>query len=205
MNATPTPVAPGKSPFHVRGSTYIGIRAHIDEKVVGGLSAVLSLLPDEAHQVFCTQVFLPVATYDALPMRTLTEATALAEGSEYAHSVRKRARVVAQRDISGLYKLLFKAVSPATAAERLQKAALRYFDFGDVTILDKGSKHSIISHGGIPRFIIPWYTPMIEGYTAVVLEIAGARNPAARTEIIKRDGEREGIETVIVRVELSWG
>lgn len=205
MSTTPTPIAPGKSPFHVRGSTFVAVRSYIDEHVPNGLSAVLAYLPDEAHRAFSSQVFLPVANYDVLPLRPLTEAVALAEGLPYAQSVRGRARIVARRDISGLYKLLFKAISPATAAERLQKAALRYFDFGEVSILERGSKHSVLIHGGIPRFIVPWYVPMIEGYTAVVLEMAGGRNPVARTDASRQDGEREGIETAALRLELSWG
>ncbi|MCC6557167.1 MAG: hypothetical protein IT372_29795 [Polyangiaceae bacterium] len=199
-----SPVPPGTSPFHVRGSTYVGVRSYIDARVPGGLSAVLPHLPDEAHRAFSSQVFLPVSMYDALPLRALTEATALAEGLPYAQSVRGRARIVAQRDITGLYKLFFKAVSPARAAERLQRAALRYFDFGGVEILEKAARRSVVVHGGVPRFLVPWYVPMLEGYTAVVLEVAGGRSPAVRTEPPLRDGERAGIETVSLRIELAW-
>lgn len=162
-------------------------------------------MPDEAHRSYVSQVFLPVAMYDVLPLRTLTEATALAEQLPLSESVRIRARIIAQRDITGLYKFFFKAVSPTTAAERLQRTALRYFDFGDLSIPEKGAKRSILIHKGVPRFILPWYLPMIDGYTAVVLELAGARHPVTRTDPPVRDGEREGIETVTVRIELSWG
>lgn len=163
-----------------------------------------SFLPDEAHMAFASQVFLPVSMYDVLPLLPLAEATALAEKLPLAQSVRQRARLVAQRDISGLYKLFFKAVSPATAAERLQRAALRYFDFGHVEILEKGPKRSFIEQKGLPRFLLPWYLPMIEGYTAVVLELAGARHPVTKTDAPKKDGHREGIDTVTLGIELSW-
>lgn len=204
MSAIPSPVSPGKSPFHVRGSTYLGVRAHIDERVKGGMDAVLAHLPDEAHRAFSQQVFLPVAMYDALPLRTLTEATALAEGVPFEVSVRARARDVALRDLNGLYKLLLKAVSPATAAEKLQRAALRYFDFGAVDIVERGKNHCVIVQSGVPRFVAPWYCPMVEGYTVVVLEMAGAKGATAQISPPRRDGEREGIETVSVRIELGW-
>lgn len=204
MTVTPSPVIPGNSPFHVRGSTYVGVRDHIERHVPGGLAAVRELLPDEAHRAFASQVFLPVAMYDVLPLLPLTEAVALAEKLPYAQSVRQRACAVAQRDISGLYKLFFKAVSPATAAERLQRAALRYFDFGQVAIVEKGPKRTLLEHKGLPRPLIPWYMPMIDGYTSVVLEIAGARYPRTRTDPPSKDGHREGIETVTVRTEMTW-
>jgi hypothetical protein len=204
MTVTPSPVVPGQSPFHVRGSTYLGVRDYIDRQVPGGLAAVRTLLPDNAHVIFASQVFLPVAMYDVLPLLPLTEATAIAEKLPYAQSVRQRARIVAQRDITGLYKLFFKAVSPATAAERLQRAAVRYFDFGGLGLGTKGPHRALLEHKGMPRFLLPWYLPMIEGYTAVVLELAGARNPVTRTDTPKKDGHREGIETVSVGIELSW-
>lgn len=205
MAVASSSVAPGRSPFHVRGSTYVGIREHIEQHVPGGFAAVLALLPDEAHVAFASQVFLPVAMYDVLPLLPLTEAVAKAEKIPYAQSTRQRARTVAQRDITGLYKLFFKAVSPATAAERLQRTALRYFDFGEVNILERGPHRTLIEHKGLPRSLIQWYVPMIEGYTSVVLEMAGAKNSVTRTELPKKENFREGIETVSIRIELSWG
>jgi len=204
MTVTKAPVTPGTGPFHVRGSTYLGVRSYVDECVPGGMEAVLAVLPDEAHRAFASQLFLPVSFYDVLPVRTLTEAVAVVEGLPHATSVRARARRVAQRDITGLYKLFFKAVSPATAAERLQKASLRYFDFGRLEILERAPKRSVIVARDLPRFITPWYLPMTEGYTAVVMELAGARAPTLRAEAPRREGEREGLETVSVQFELGW-
>jgi hypothetical protein len=204
MMVSPAPIAPGHSPFHVRGSTYVGVRDHIDRDVPGGFDAVRVFLPDQAHVAFASQVFLPVSMYDVLPLIPLTEAVAIAEKLPYAQSVRQRARVVAQRDISGLYKLFFKAVSPSTAAERLQKAAVRYFDFGGVHILEKSPYRTLLEHKGLPRPLLPWYLPMIEGYTSVVLEMAGAKNSSARTDLPRKEGHRDGIEVVSIRIELSW-
>jgi hypothetical protein len=182
----------------------VGIRDQIDQQVPGGLAAVLAFLPDDALKAFASQVFLPVAMYDVLPLLPMSEAVAMALNIPHAQSVRLRARMLAQRDITGLYKLFFKAVSPATAAERLQRTAMRYFDFGEVNILEKGPNWTLIEHKGLPRIMLPWYIPMIEGYTSVVLEMAGAKNPLARTDSPKKDNFREGIETISIRIELSW-
>lgn len=204
MAVTSIPLPPGRSPFHIRGPTYVGIRDQIDQQVPGGLPAVLAFLPDDALKAFASQVFLPVAMYDVLPLLPMSEAVAMALNIPHAQSVRLRARMLAQRDITGLYKLFFKAVSPATAAERLQRTAMRYFDFGEVNILEKGPNRTLIEHKGLPRIMLPWYIPMIEGYTSVVLEMAGAKNPLARTDSPKKDNFREGIETISIRIELSW-
>lgn len=204
MTLTSLPVRPGQSPFRVRGSTYVGVREWVDERVRGGLPAVLEHISDGDRRDFVSQVFLPVGLYDALPLRPFTEAVALAEGRAYDESVRTRARAVAQRDIGGLYKLLLRAVSPATAIDRLTRVAQRYFDFGAVTTRSAGDRRVEGTHTGMPRVIAPWFTPMLDGYAATVLEMSGARSPRVRFSAPERDGEREGIETVTIRFEVSW-
>lgn len=57
---------------------------------------------------------------------------------------------------------------------------------------------------GMPRLIAPWFMPMLEGYASTVLEMSGARSPRIRFSAPERDGEREAIETVAVRFEVSW-
>lgn len=56
----------------------------------------------------------------------------------------------------------------------------------------------------MPRLIAPWFMAMIEGYVATVIEMAGARSPRIRFSAAARDGEREAIETVVVRFEVTW-
>lgn len=195
---------PGQSPFHVRGSTYLGIREYIDRHIPNGLPAVLAHLPDTAHREFASQTFLPVAMYDALLIRPYTEATAAVEGKPYAASVTSRAKTIAQRDVAGLYRLLLRAVSPATAAERLQRAALRYFDFGSFAIVETSKQHCTILQSGWPAFLMPWFTAMIEGYAKVVLEAAGGRLVAVSSESPRTEGKQGGIDTVSTRITMSW-
>lgn len=188
----------------MRGSTYLGIREWVNDRVRGGLPAVLEHISDGDLRDFASQVFLPVGLYDVLPLRPLTEAVALAEGRAYDESVRTRARAVAQRDINSLYKLLLRAISPATAVDRLQRVAQRYFDFGGTSVRSIGERRTEGTNTGMPRFIAPWFTPMLDGYMATILEISGARSPRVRFSAPERDGEREGIETVTIRFEVSW-
>lgn len=202
--APAAPLSPGRSPFHVRGSTYVGIREYIDTQLRDGLPAVLAHLPDAAHRDFASQTFLPVTMYDALPIRSLTEAIAMAERVPYSTSVAGRARLVAQRDVAGLYKLLLRAVSPATAAERLQRAALRYFDFGSLSLGEQSREHCVFQQSGWPEVLWPWFAAMLEGYAPVVLAAAGARSSAVSSGLPHIDGRRAGLDTVSFPITLRW-
>lgn len=196
---------PGESPFHVRGSTYLGMRAFVDQRVPGGLATVLPRLPDDAHRAFMSQMFLPVAYYDALPIRPISEAIAEAQGVSYVESVRSRGVLVAQRDLGGLYKVLLKVVSPELVAERLQRVALRYVDFGAVEIVSSGTGRSEGRMEQIPAPIAVWLAPMLSGYGTQALRAAGAVAPRVRVEAPVRDGERGGVETVTLRFHFTWG
>jgi hypothetical protein len=204
MTVSPLLVPPGRSPFHVRGTTYLRVREWVNDRVPGGLPAVLEHIADRELREFISQVFLPVRDYDALPLRPFTEAVALVEGRPWAESVRNRARAVAESDINGLYKLLLRAVSPATAVERLQRISQRYFDFGSASVRALGDRRAEGSQTGMPRPLAGWFMPMLEGYGATLLEMTGARAPRLRFSSPERDGEREGIETVTLRFEVSW-
>lgn len=188
----------------MRGSTYVGIREYIDTRMRDGLPAVLAHLPDAAHRDFVSQTFLPVTMYDALPIRALTEAIAMAEGVPYSASVSDRARMVAQRDVAGLYRLLLRAVSPATAAERLQRAALRYFDFGTLSIRERSRESCVFQQSGWPEVLLPWFVAMLDGYAPVVLGAAGARSAAVTSGLPHIDGRRAGLDTVSFQITLSW-
>jgi hypothetical protein len=195
---------PGESPFHVRGSTYHGMREFVERRVTGGLDAVLPHLPDDEHRSFAAQIFLPTSQYDALPIRPISEAIAAAQGLPYYESVRSRGSLVAQRDLGGLYRILLKVVSPELVAERLQRVSLRYFDFGAVEVVDTSKGRSETRMKGIPLPIAMWIGPMITGYATEALKAAGASAPRVRVDAPVRDGERSGVETVMLGIHLSW-
>lgn len=196
--------APGESPFRVRGSTYLGIREHVDKRLRGGLDALMAHLPSDAHRRFAAQIFLPVGWYDALPIIELTRAVAAVEQAAYADSVRERAVLVAQRDLSGLYKLLLKVVSAELVLERLQRASLRYFDFGRVEVRATGKGRSEGAYREIPAPLAAWFSPMITGYAAEALRAAGASAPRVRFDAPEPDGERFGVPLVALPFAFSW-
>ena len=194
--------APGDSPFKVKGSPYATITEHA-RGIEGGHARFLEHLPDDAHREFARTLFLPVSQYDALPLVTLTRALSEAEGSDHFTSVRERSRRAAERDLSGVYRLLLKAVSPQNAVERLQKMSLKYFSFGEAAILQRERGLVVAELRQIPASLGAWFEPMLSGYGPVLIERSGGRDASVAASTIP-DGKAHGVPLGRVRIEFRW-
>ncbi len=194
--------APGESPFKVKGSPYVTMTEHA-RGIDGGMERFLEHLPDDAHREFARTVFLPVSQYDALPLVPMTRALAEAEGSEHFASVRDRSRRAAERDLSGVYRLLLKAVSPEHVVDRLQKVSLRYFNFGEAQILDRTRGHVIGELSQIPASLAAWFEPMLAGYGPVLIERSGGRSAVVEATSTP-EGEAHGVRLCRIRIDFRW-
>lgn len=198
------PVPAGTSPFRVKGTSLLAIQQHA-ASVPGGLDAVVALFDDPKLAEFARQLFLPVAVYDALPILPFAEAIAHLKGATLAESVSARARVVAERDITVVQKLLFKLVSTETLlVDRLPKVALRYFDFGRTHARLVGPKRCELTMEALPAFLTPWFAAMLQGYVPFAMERAGARHPALRARDPREDGARGGLPTATLTCVATW-
>jgi hypothetical protein len=196
--------APGESPFHVRGSTYLGMRDHVKANIPGGMDAVANALPDGPHREFVRQMFLAVGWYDALPIRPITEVIAKLERRPWDESVRARAQQVAVRDLTIIHRVLLAASSPERVVEKLQRAALQYFDFGQTEIVDNQPGQSKFVLRGVPQPLGAWFLPMLDGYAGTLIARAGGKNPTVTGRLIPR-GREDRIGLVDVHVDVVWG
>jgi hypothetical protein len=196
--------APGESPFHVRGSTYIRVRDYAAERVSGGMQAVAGALPEGPHRSFALQAFTAKGWYDALPIRPITELIAKLEGRAWEESVRGHAENIARRDLGLLGRVRMRASSPERMVEKLQHAALETFDFGEseVTEADKG-RARVVFHQ-VPQPLGSWFLAMIHGYAGILLNHAGAKAPEIGGRLIPKGRAEGGMGLVDVRVDLNW-
>lgn len=195
--------APGESPFHVRGSTYLGMRDYVKAKIPGGMDAVAGALPDGPHREFVRQVFVAVGWYDALPIRPITEIIAKLERRSWEESVRARACDAAIRDLNIVHRVLLAASSPERVVEKLQRAALQYFDFGETEVVENQPGHSKFVLRGVPQPLGSWFLPMLDGYAGTLIARAGGKQPSVTGRLIPR-GREGAIGLVDVHVDMSW-
>ncbi len=197
------PVA-GGSPFHCKGLVYQGAKAYYEKRIPGGTKEMRSWMTDPALFTFWDRDFLAGAWYDALPIVELSRAAAHAAGVPHLILVKENARAVAERDIHGVYKVLLRLASPELVVKRLPRAALQYFDFGEVRDEQLEGKSFTATQFGIPEHMSAWMSACIQAFSPVALETAGAKNVRVRTTVSPVVGQREGVDLVEIRIQMTW-
>jgi hypothetical protein len=196
--------APGEGPFRAKGTVYTGLVVSTDQRCPGGFKAVLDNLPDDALRAFFTQRFLASSRYDIFPIIPFSRAAAKLAGLPPLQYSKEGARFAANRDIHGVYRFLLKLASPRLVAERLPRAYMQYFDFGQVEGRSLGEREFEIVGRGFPEPVAEWLVTAIEGFVPVAMQIAGARGILTRIDPLVREGEQHGVPLVRSRLHLMW-
>ena len=204
MSATDIQYPPGKSPFHVKGVVYLGLREYFAEQILGGLEALTKEFPDDELRAFFAGQFLTGGWYDALPLLPILTAASQAKSISLPQVIREGSRFQARRDIRGIHRLLLKLVSPEHVVVRLPRVLPQYFDFckAETTIVGRGHAESWLE--GMPVPLIPWWRPAAETFTSTALTMAGAREVGAFWYEPEPMGEAHGVSVVRLRSRITW-
>jgi hypothetical protein len=192
----------GTSPFRVKGHVYQKMMEDICAST--GLEPLLHFLRDEDVSRFAGQQFTAGGWYDALPMMPLSIAHARVAGVPFHQHLRERGRWVAEQDIPGIYRFLFKLASPEVLVSKLPRAAAMYFDFGDAECKTLRPGHVLTYQSGVPSLLVPLLAATTEGFVAAALEMAGARRPQVRCIATPKDGDRAGLPTMTICLDVTW-
>jgi len=202
--ASLSPFAPGTSPFHVKGNGYRGQIDYIQAHVPGGLAAVLEQVPGKELAAYLGQPFLAGSWYDLFPFVALQKAAGLTLGISGLEFATRFSRFQAQRDISGLYRLLLKLASPEMVMARLPKVAGQYYDFIEVTVseVEKGVFESRIS--GAPAVAAGMYRVSSTAFVQEALTAAGAKGVNVQWVGATPAPDRHGVKIVTLTRRVSW-
>jgi hypothetical protein len=195
--------APGQSPFHVRGSTYLGVREQADANIAGGMAALTAELPEGPHRAFAGQAFSPESWYDALPLRPITEVLAKLERRGWEDSVRARAEDAARRELGLLGRMRMLAGAPERAVERLQRFVSETFDFGEAELGELSAGQARLAVHRVPQPLGSLLLAMLQGRGNVLVGTAGGKQIKLGGRLVPT-GQSGEIGLVDVRVELSW-
>jgi hypothetical protein len=204
VSALRVPFAPGKSPFRGKGVTYRNYVEYVDEFIPGGYERLLAALGDPALRAFASQRFLAGTFYDTLPMVAMCEAAAALLQKPFVQFVREFSGVSAERDTTGVYRMLLKLVSPGLVMERTPAVAKQYFDFISASVEKITPKCYRSTARGIPELVAQFYMLSTEAFLARALTLAGAVEPIHRWLPATPDGNREGAPLVMLRREVTW-
>jgi hypothetical protein len=175
------PVPPGKSPFHIRGTGYLGHLDWVDSEFPGGRAAFLALL-SPPMRAFFAQTFLAISMFDFLPLASAGRVCARALGMNFVDFIEMRGRHQAQLDIGGVYRMLLKMTSPRLVAMKLPSVMSKYFDFGAVRIVSDEARCVRFEMESVPHILVDWFFGCYTGYVEVVLGAAGGHIPTLDIE-----------------------
>ncbi len=130
----PLPVAPGESPFHVKGIVIQGFFAYADVKLPGGRQAVLARIPDERVRRFYQQPMLAASWFDVLPFLHVLGAGSVVASMATPRFLADHGAWQAERDVRGVHRVLLMVSSPEMVARRIGVAFSQYFDFATVSV-----------------------------------------------------------------------
>lgn len=193
----------GDSPFHVKGHIYRSSFGYYNQVVPGGVAAVLERV-DPLVRPFFEQHFLTASWYDALPLFPLSVAAAQVRGVPYHAAMVERARIQAEADIHGIYRVILDIASPETLAPRIGRAVMKYFNYGEAVSRMSGDRLCELTHAGVPMPLVPLCAPLAEGYLLEAFTQAGAKGMTFKADAPERDGEFDGTPTYLLRFWLGW-
>ena len=196
------PVAPGESKFQIKGIAYRGIVEFMKSQGDSFLDDVLESLPEDMRE-FCGQPFMAASWYDALPIRTFTRAVATRLGLPHVKYLRMGGAKQAAMDARTVYRHVMEGQPPFEVVRRQVTIGLRYYSFieGGCVLTDE-NKGEVMARG-MPQYLVSWFMPMQEAYTAETMRRSGAKNPVVRAEL-KTSPNLEPLEPTEMVFKVSW-
>lgn len=198
------PAPAGANPFRIKGVSYLGHIDYVDIHIPGGMPATLAVLTDPGLRTFFQQPFLAASRYDVYPLVVMGRICARMLGLTFSEFIRMRAKYQAERDISGVYRMMLRLASPMAVAKKLPQLTAQYFDFGRGEVEELSATSVKTMRSEIPLDLFPWYTPIAETYVMIALEMNGAKKPRARVYPPKPTGVVNGVELGTQRADFEW-
>jgi hypothetical protein len=199
------PLPPGKCPFHVKGTAFVGHLKWVEKNLPGGLEAYWKGWADDPDAIeYQKQVFLSGGWYDHFVLAKAGIVCARIMMKGFEEFIVFRARNQADQDVNGVYKFLFRVTSTKMIAGRLPIAMTQYFDHGKVDIRDQGTNHVVISVDGLPVPLASWMVASFKGFLERALELTGTKDPRFLVMGQAPSGSREGFDLLRVDCRIEW-
>lgn len=195
-------VAPGSSPFHVRGVFYDRVLKSAATSP-GGVDALIREIRDPRARTFAGQQFRWSEWYDAAPMVPIQVALCRLQGGDFGHLVQRRARAAAEALVPRVFQMLLGLGSPKAAAEHLPRLLAYYFDFGRIELeVDTTHGRGVLTH--IPRIVAPGFVYTVLGLVEGALQLMGAKLVSGSYSDVALGSPVHGFETIRCEMTFRW-
>ncbi len=198
------PRTPGKSPFHVKGLAYKGLLHFVATKIDGGVGVLAASMRDGVLRDYITQTFLASTFYDALPLVAASAAAANLVNIPLDAFAQNQGKAQAKYDVDHSFRAFIQGRTIEDFPSRCKLIASRYFDFGEweANSFSPGTITFVVK--GIPAWSAPWFGPLLGGYASSMVQSVSRKNASCTVYPTRRDGTHDGIQTVIVEMDISF-
>jgi hypothetical protein len=197
------PVAPGASPFHVRGFYYTRLLEHA-KSLPGGREAFIEGIADERVREYLRQKFVWSKWYDALPTLPCHITLARLRGEDFELLTKARGRLASRSVIPSMFRAVLAMATPKAMAQHIPSLMMSNFDFMRSTVTHVGETEGHGRASAMPLVIAPSMTNIILGFIEGALELAKYDGIESRYSDVALDGDVQGFPTVSVTWEFSW-
>jgi hypothetical protein len=196
--------AAGESPFKVKGVALRGVFPLYEEILPGGVPALLARLDDRALASYMSQQFIANETYDVFAFAKLGITAAELAGVPYNVFTFRLAERQAELDLSGVYKLILRALSPIQVINRIVRVGEIYFNFAPASARVIDAHTAEFTRQEFPLALMPWYGPVVEGYNRVALARTGARDITSQIALEPSPQLVHGLPVATLRIRMQW-
>lgn len=197
------PLAPGTSPFRMKGDSYNAAMLFLNSRVPGGFPAVVAAMPANM-QAFFKQSFRPSDWYDVVPNPYMHTIAAKLRGIPFRAHIQDNGSWHAEHAMRGPLRTLLRVLSHENVALWLPRISATYHDFGKTETKPVGDGKVRGKRTGMPRSLVPWYTALSAAFCEKALSIGGASNPRMLYGTAEPEGSRSGQDIYSLHFEIMW-
>jgi hypothetical protein len=195
-------LAPGTSPFNVRGVAYC--RMLEDASVLpGGITAFRRGLAAYGAAPFFGQAFRWTDWYDAVPLNAGTLVLARMSGVEPEMMARIGGEMAARHLVPRMFRILLGLGGIRTAVQHISWVLPWFYDFGDARVLSNTDRSTSVLLSDVPKVMAATYVNTIVGFMAATADLIGGPAATVAYSDVTTTGERDGFARLTMRCTIT--
>lgn len=197
------PLAPGTSPFHVRGIYYLRV-VEDAKSLPGGMRQFLDELPDPRVRDFMRQKFQFTSWYDALPTLPCGVALARIRRRPFEEFMRETGRQSMVALAPSMFRIFSRFGGPRFAAAHAPRLFQAHFDFFELQLLRVTNYEGSGVVPSLPLYLAPTMVNQLIGIITGALECLGASAVEASYRDVRPSPSKHGFDMVTCGADLKW-
>jgi hypothetical protein len=201
FESLPAPV--GEGPFHIKGTALRGA-LEFYAQLPGGLARIRDAITNARLLRYFDEPVLAGTWYDVFVSVAIDFAAARAHRKAPADWLTESTVMQARAMLRGVYKTMLSLFTPGAMAWSLPRVSSTFFDFAEMTTVERGPHHYSGEFSGVPMVLAGWWQRVSGDFGVEAMRIRGV--PGARYDwsVPREAGMRHGMRVCRTTITFSW-